>query len=212
MYTPLEEAKKEVWKRWNDADLRRRVQEYVREVPEVLCTAPKAVLYRALTTPNFECLLFDKISKSIGLQSLFLEYLEDKFCVMNPDKVAMGKITFYHGKGKRNGHKTTIEKVVDFNLCSGNQFDSISTSWGMDFVGFHRHLLILKMKSLQKYDLASWCKEHGGKPSTYYHLVMALFICHGILFENFLDEGDEGVFTHEIVRPAFQRVTKHFGL
>ncbi len=41
---------------------------------------------------------------------------------------------------------------------------------------------------------------------------MAFFICHGILFENFLLKGDEGNFTREIAWPAIQRVTKHFGL
>ena len=131
---------------------------------------------------------------------------------MNPDKVAMGKMTFCHGKGKKNGHKTTIQRVVEFNQCSGKKFDSISTSWGMNFVGFHRKLLILEMQRSQKYDLAPWCKEYGSTPSAYYHRVMALFVCHGILFENFLDEGDEGNFTREIARPAIQKVTEHFGL
>ncbi len=160
MYTPLEQAKEEAWKRWDNQDLRLRVLEYV-EMPEVFCTAPKAVWYRSLVTPSFEGLLFAKTAKTIGLQPIFLEYVEDKFCVMNPDKIAMGKMTFYYGKGKRNGDRTTIEKVVDFNQCSGNRFDSITTSWGMDFVDFHHQLFSSKLKDSSRFDLASWCKVAG---------------------------------------------------
>jgi hypothetical protein len=48
MYTLLEEAKEEVWKRWNDAELRRQVQEYVGELPEGFGDEPRAFLVRHL--------------------------------------------------------------------------------------------------------------------------------------------------------------------
>jgi hypothetical protein len=58
MYTSIEEAKEEVWKRWNDADLRRRVMAFAADLPEVLLKEPKAIMFRQLATPNFELLRF----------------------------------------------------------------------------------------------------------------------------------------------------------
>lgn len=212
MYFTLEEARKEILRRSNDTELQRCVQEYVGEVPSMLSSSPKAIWFRSLPTPNFECVRFFERAAFLGLEPLFLEFMEDKFCVMNPDKVALGKMTFYHGRGKRNGNKTSIVKVIDFNQCSGKSFGTITTTWGDGFVSFHQHLLNVEIKFFQKYDLSAWCKIHGGKPFSYYHRVMALFICHGVLFENFFYEGAEGVFVNDIVLPAISKVTKHFGL
>ena len=39
----------------------------------------------------------------------------------------------------------------------------------------------------------------------YYTNFILLFICHGILFENFLFCGDEGEFTKNILLPAFNK-------
>jgi len=36
--------------------------------------------------------------------------------------------------------------------------------------------------------------------------LLTLFICHGILFENFVEEGSEGEFVVNIVRPAIARI------
>lgn len=37
-------------------------------------------------------------------------------------------------------------------------------------------------------------------------------VCHGVQFENYHEEGHEAQFTRNIVRPAFQKVTDHFGM
>lgn len=50
MYISLEEAKDEIWKRWNDVDLRRRVQEYIEELPEGFGQEPRAVYSSQLAT------------------------------------------------------------------------------------------------------------------------------------------------------------------
>lgn len=212
MYTTLEEAKEELRKRWKDTELRHQVREYVGGVPENMEHAPKAVLFRSLATPNFEYRLFTGIVRRAGLKPLFLEHSEDRFCTMNEDKIAMAKMTFYHGKGKRRGPKTSVKKLIDFNLGNGTTFSNLRTLSGDNFIWFHKQLFDQTHVNGEFHDMAPWYKKRGSTPSSYYHLVMSLFVCNGILFENFLMRGSEGEFTKEVAMPAIDTVAKHFGL
>lgn len=212
MYTPLEEAKEEVWKRWNDADLRRRVMAFAADLPEVLLKGPKAIIFRQLATPNFELLRFSELAQEVALKPLCLEYKSDKFCTRNPDKVLLGKMIFHNGTGKNGGIKTVSTKVINFEDNDMKSFKEIKTVWEEGFIAFHHRIISHSLEHIQYKDNTAWFRKMGPKPSVYYHHFLSFFICHGILFENFLDDGDEGVFTREIVRPAFQRIAKHFGL
>lgn len=212
MYIPLEEAKEEVWKRWNDAELRRRVLEYVGELPEGFGQEPKAVFSAQLATLNFEYYRFAEKAKKAGLKPLCCEYIWDKFCSKNPDKRFLGKVTFFHHKGRNNGNRTTSHTIIDFCTEDGKPLQEVKTVWGDDFVAFHHRILTSNLPTLELCDATEWYRKKGGIPVSFYHHLMALFICHGIHFVNYLDEGDEGNFTREIVHPAIRRVTEHFGL
>ena len=213
MYTPLDEAKEEVWKRWNDADLRRRVQEYVKEVPQILSMRPKAVMWRQVASPNFESYAIVEASKKIGLKPLCLEYNTDKFCTRNSDKVLLGKMVFYNGTGKNGGQKpVTTAFSINFEECEMKRFDEIQTIWGKSFIDFHHCLMERHLSDVEFIDHAQWVAKIGRDPMKYYDRFLALFICHGILFENFLLEGSEGQFTRDIAWPAIRKVTDHFGL
>lgn len=59
IYTPLKEAKEGIWRRWNDKELRAKVEEFLGgDVPEFLRDEPKAYLARQLVTPNFSFFRF----------------------------------------------------------------------------------------------------------------------------------------------------------
>jgi hypothetical protein len=211
MYTTLEEAKEEVWKRWNDADLRRRVMAYVEELPEGFGQEPWAVLARHLGTPNFEFCAFMKIAKKAELKPLCPEFIGDKICSKNPDKLFLGKNIFCHDS-KGNGNGATIHNIIDFCTEDGKPFHKVKTRWGEGLVAYHHRKLSSELPVIQLTDITAWLKSMGGRPELFYHRLIALFVCHGIMFENFLDEGDEGKFTRKIVRPAIRKVTEHFGL
>jgi len=51
-YTPIEEAKKEIWERWNNASLRKQVEEYLGGIPKCFISEPRAVLDRNIVSPN----------------------------------------------------------------------------------------------------------------------------------------------------------------
>lgn len=212
MYTTLEEAKEEVWRRWNDAELRQRVLAFAAELPEVLLREPLAIIFRQLATPNFEFLRFSELAQEVDLNPLCLEYKSDKFCTRNPDKVFLGKMIFHNGTGRNGGSKTVSTKVIDFEDNDMKSFKEIKTVWKEEFIAFHHRIISQDLDHIQCKDNTAWFRKMGPKPSEYYHHFLSFFICHGILFENFLDDGDESVFTREIVRPAFHNISAHFGL
>jgi hypothetical protein len=100
-YTPLEQAKEEIWKRWRDKDLRLKVEEFLGDIPQPFQEAPKAVLSRQIGTPNFEFFRFLELSSKANLSPLITEYINDKFVTNNVDKLALAKMPFYKG---RNGN------------------------------------------------------------------------------------------------------------
>lgn len=60
IYTPLSVAKKEIWRRWNDKDLRKKVEDFLGgELPKALRSKePGAVLSRDVISPNKEFSIF----------------------------------------------------------------------------------------------------------------------------------------------------------
>ncbi len=54
--------------------------------------------------------------------------------------------------------------------------------------------------------------KKGKKADCFYEKDLLLYICHGILFENFLLDGKDGEFTKNIFLPAFEKVCKLTGL
>ena len=212
MYTPLEEAKEEIWKRWNNAELRRRVLEYVGELPDGYGAEPCAVLARYIATPNFEVYRFQEIAKKSGLMLVLDVFPQDKFCSNNSDKYHLGKMKFYLEKMEHHGNETSNVRLIPFHKVDGKPFSHLTTPWGDNFVSFHNQLFDGCFSEIQVVDNSVWIQKSGDTLSEHYCYFLASFICHGILFENFLGEGGEGKFTREIVCPAIKKVTDHFGL
>ena len=73
-------------------------------------------------------------------------------------------------------------------------------------------MLKIKFPKLEIFDLSNFFYKMGKNASEYYPKYLALFIKDGILCENFLEDGREGVFTKKVFIPAFERVCKYFGI
>ena len=212
MYISLEQAKTALWQRRGDFNLRRKVREYLGEMPEFLQQGPRAVLARQLASPTLEFRQFAALAEQIDLRPAALDFAGDKFYSGNPDKLALGKMIFHHGKGRNGGDKTSPCRVIDFNRWDGKPANQIETLWGEDFVGFHHRLLTADYPAAEIHDCTDWLKRLGGKPEIFWPKVLGLFICDCILFENFHVEGQEQTFTRNIIRPALALVEKHFGI
>ena len=116
MYTSLSEAKEELWRRWSDKELRKRVEEYLVEVPEVFKNEPKIALFRNIASPNFEFQLAIETATMAGFKLVFMEFLKDKFCTRNLDKVHLGKIRFIKND-KSEKYIISKKNIIDFPQC-----------------------------------------------------------------------------------------------
>lgn len=212
IYTPLEEAKEEIGRRWNDESLQKKVEEYLGEVPAPFHKGPRSVLSRDIISPNKEFSRFLELSESVGLSPLGYEYHHDKFCSMNKEKLCMAKMAFYKGENKNGEVLYWCRNVVDINKFNGKRFDDIETLWGEPFIDFHHRLLNSHLKDIELFDCSSMYSKNGTDPKAFYKHDLALFICHGILFENFITTDKEAEFCRKVVYPAYTTVIDYFGV
>lgn len=215
LYTSIPDALAEMNRRREDKVLVKHVEDYLdNTIPPHLAREAHAVLARHITTPNYELSRFLNVPDSTGLPPLFFEYLHDKLIYKNPFKYYLGKLLFYIGTGKKGGMKLESLAVIDFNSSHGKPISEVSTLWGEPLVDFHHGMFLARYPQFKDhiYDASDWYAVQGKVPANYYKKFLALFICHGILFENFLTDAKEIDFTRQIVLPAFAEVWKEFGL
>lgn len=216
MYVSIEEAKSEVWRRWNNKELRRRVAEYLGgDIPRIFQKEPKGFLARFVATPNFEFCNFARLTSLLNISPVASEYLSDKFYSINPDKKSLGKIIIYRGENPftcRQRQEAKAYKILDLPKSEGTRFEHLDTAWGQNFVEFHHQLTRKWLNSVETLDMSAWLARHGGHPEAFYPHLLALFVCHGVQFENYHQEGREAKFTHDVVMPALKAVINHFGI
>lgn len=213
IYTPLEVAKQEIWKRWNDKELRNKVEIFLKgDIPEVLKKSPRIALSRHVLSPNFELLHFLELAKSAGLEPVGLEYLQDKFVTINEDKYYLAKLVFYEGIGKNGGRKISAEKIIDIDLFDGKKFPQLKTLWDGDFITFHHELVCSLLPADGMVDMSEYYRRNGVTATQYYTYILSLFICHGVLCESFLLSAEYENLTRDILLPRFRDIEKFFGL
>lgn len=213
MYTSLEKAKEEIWKRWNNPELRRRVTEYLGgEIAGVFTCGPRAVLFRNIASPAIESRHFVTQAANIALSPICLEYQYDRFCTRNADKIRLAKLAIFNGRNKHGAAMVTYKKVIDLKAADNKRFGEIETLWGQNLVEFHHSLLQQHLPDLEICDVSDWHNFKGRGAADYYRYFLAFFVCHGVLFENFVTNDDEALFSRTVVYPALQEVIACFGV
>lgn len=215
MYTTLSEAKTEVWKRWNDKELRKKVEEYLGEIPGPFRRQPRVAISRNIITPNQELLYFLDLAGHTNLKPIGMEGIEDKFCTKNYDKVSLGKLSFLKNKkAGRHSSESNHVNIIDMANSDGKRLCDIKTLWGEDLVDFHRKMLESYGINMEIFDDFKWFKHVSGKSEIleYYKKFFAFFICYGILFDNFIVKRNEKKFTDEIVTKSFSEIESIFGV
>jgi len=215
IYTSLEEAKKEIWTRWNDKELRRKVEKYLNgNIPEPFLAEPKAVYADHLASPDWSFFNFYEKSKEANLKPVIFEYLEDVFVTTNFSKASLAKMTFYHGKNDHGDMITSNKHIIDLSgKNEKKRIKDICTLSGENFVDFHHRAVNEFCDGIEFYDGSDWLHKMGNKPINYYKNMLALYIRNGILFENYLlNDSKERKFIEEIIMPSVEFIKKEFGL
>jgi len=213
IYSTKEEVIAELKKRWADKELTKKLEDFLhKNIPEPFLNQPRAVLGRALVSPDNETKTFYEKSKDIGIKPIDFEYLDDIFITTNHGKMCLGKMVFYEGLDKNQRPITTNIHSIDLTgINEKKRFKDIKTLWGENFVDFH-HRILKKMYDIDLFDGSEWYKKMGGKPELYYIPYIALFTIKHVLFEDLETGGKEEQFFNDIFFPAVEFIKKEFGL
>ncbi|MCF7831831.1 MAG: hypothetical protein K9M36_03030 [Candidatus Pacebacteria bacterium] len=213
VYTPMSEALEKKEKNKVNDNLNKKINSFLLEIPEPMQNDHRAVLFRHVTTPQYEIKRFHDIAIGFGLQPLFWEYHEDKFTSNNKTKHALGRL--HVNKGRGADKRTIVKKytIFDFNKYNGKKISEIYTDKGERLIDFHHKLLdkVISNASNLAFDSSDWLKKHGDDASLYYSKFLSLFLSHAILFENFMLDESEKDFTVGIFLPAFLEAVRFFG-
>ncbi len=217
VYTPLSEALILLEQRQKDPILIKKIEKLLKEdIPKPLKDINRyGVQFRQIVTPNNEAKNFIKTSESFDIIPVIMEYNQDKFSSNNFFKRSLGQLNI---QGNVNNKDTyIIEKIsiMDFNKHNGKKLTEVVTHWNEPLIDFHKKLFNKCNFDNGKclfFESSEWVKAHGAKPEEYYKDFLLLFICHGILFENFLIEGDDANFSKNIILPAIENAINLTGM
>lgn len=216
--TPYERALEEIEVRAGNIQLRAMVEEYLNhDLPECFGQEPVLYLARHVATPNFETLRFLHLLEPLDFDVVISQDSRDRFVPTNPLKKALGKLpvcTRVKQTGTEYAEIYQNVTIVDFATASGKPLCDIKTLWGESLISFHTSLFSVLTKSdVRITDDADWIDRNGrGSLLDHYKKFLALFLVHGVLFEDYLvEDKDEAYFKNEILGPAFNFIEETFG-
>ena len=102
---------------------------------------------------------------------------------------------------------------MNFHAHEKTKLSEVVLRTGERLVDFHHSLLTMAgYDDVEVRDNTQWF--HGiGSAKEYYYYCLLHFVAHGVLFETFLNEGNEyeDAFTNTIVLPAIERIKDKIG-
>ncbi len=214
---PLQ-AVEQLRKRAHNHDLRRRVEEYLgNDIPTYARQGLFMCATRYIVSANFETLRFVSLSEPLSLPVVLTEDLQDIFIPQNVVKKALCKLPIHKRITNKAGtlhEQYEYKSIVDINTMQGRSFGDMQTYWGESLVSFHHRILESTVRrSVSLYDDAEWINRNGRRdPLALYKRFLALFLVHGVYFEDYSMKNHEEIsFYEDVVRPAYKFVTEVFG-
>lgn len=207
IYVSLDEAREELNRRRNDAELIQRVEaDLGDQIWPIFKDLPLGVLPKYLPSPDNSFTFFIQMAHYIGTVPIVLEFLGDKFVLLNEEKKGLGRLRVR----LRNGEKYTVD-IVDFQENENKKINEVFTKTGESLVDFHHNLLKKFGHDVKLEDSTSWLREAGKKIDYYKYLLN--FVVHGVLFEYYTEEDEyEKVFVRDVVLPNIEKIFNNYGL
>ncbi|HYE23137.1 MAG TPA: hypothetical protein VEA92_01640 [Candidatus Paceibacterota bacterium] len=217
--TPYPIALEEIHRRSGDTALKRRVEQYLNyDIPEYMQGDPVLYLARHVATPNFETLRFLHLLEPLGLPIVISQDTKDTFTSTNMLKRFLGKMPVLTRITQKDGATHELYRnttIIDFAQAQGRPFSEVKTLWGESLIDFHTRLFS-EMKNGRAciVDDAAWIdRNERGNLLEHYKRFLALFVAHGVLFEDYLiEDKEEEHFMREVLEPAFAFVEETFGV
>jgi len=222
MYTPLNKAIKELKLRRQDESIINRTNEFLGGIlPKGFPDEPPACLLRQVASCRYEDLAFARLAESAGLTPFWPTYLDDSYISINPDKVNYIRMKI---KVSEN-HNHKLKAVRDMNKLDHEkpEMGKLETKYLSDdgtpvlLPDLHLEMrrAVFPQYATNVFDNSAWYKSQRLKWSHYYNSIFALFVCHGVMFEDYHDGPNASSlakFTKRVVEPAFDLVCREIGL
>ncbi len=211
-YVEPGKAAVELCKRQKNINLVKKVKHLVGEDCP-LDIGPYAINAVHIASFGFDDIEFVELAQCLGLVPVVLEYSEDIFVSVNPDKMSYVKLKVFEGFGRKGGAKLkTIRLVKDIRRIERKPFKEIQIDRGENLVEFHHRHRELAGINTPVIEASRWLKKFGRARDYYFYLFVMVSV-YGVLFESFeSDFYDEGSFKREIVEPAFAKAVKELGV
>jgi hypothetical protein len=201
-------------RRREDPVLMKKITDFIGSFPMADVSYPRAFISRPVTTPNFEMHTFLMQAEMIGLDPVSIEY-PGKLVARNADKYHACMMYFRKGNKRLHSHQVDKMKVADISKYEGKNMSTTPTIFDEMLPDFHRKLFLKEFPTLADsiVDYTEWFNK-GRKSTEHYYLYhLALFLCHGILFDNFFFTDEvERDFIIEKILPSFEKITEMFGV
>lgn len=212
IYYTLDEAAKELKKRWSDKILKKKVEEFLSNkfISEFFMERQCAVYPKSVVSPSNAYDFFFLNAKYLNLDPLLVEYTDDLFTGLSEDKLLLARLRLL----LHDGTLQTAD-IVDYKKYHEKQLPEVRVVSGEKLIDFHHNLFKLSQYSTSEImDVSKYFKSYGSKPKDFYPYYLANFICHGVLFEKFETnpKSRELKFTREVVTPAINFLKEKFGV
>ncbi|MEW6741083.1 MAG: hypothetical protein AB1325_14435 [Nitrospirota bacterium] len=209
IYVSLDEAREEIKKRWNDVELRKKIEDELgnKFLPQ-FSKNPRAALTKQVCVADNGFVFFYYCAKYINAEPLAWEDYNDKFISLNEEKKGLGRLRVVLEDGT-----PAMVDIMDFHGNEKKKLGECVLKTGEKLVDFHHNLFKIFRYKIEMFDNEEWAKNIANADE-YYYFMLLHFVAHGILFDVFQMEEDEGEnrFTSEVVLPAIQKVQDKFGL
>lgn len=216
VYTPLSEALLILEERQKDPKIMDAIKSLLNnDIPPVLNNKKSGIFARHIATPDYDTQRFIKLTEENNLDTVLLEYLDDKFVSGNKNKHALCQIRINNGLNNKGNYIFEKINIIDFVKNDGEKIKDINTLWDESLNKFHKKLFNHYgiNKNLIFYDLSDWYGRNGKDAKNYYKKFLLFFITHGILFENFsTKDNSENIFTENILLPAIYDTINMIGM
>jgi hypothetical protein len=205
-YFSLDEAREEIKKRWNDVELKKKIEEELGELfIKEFNDSPRAISFRQIISPDNGFALFYMKAKYLNTEPLVMEYKKDIFVSFNEEKKGLGKL-----RVTNNGKKGYFN-ILDFHANEKILLDEVKILDGQLLIDFH-HNLMNKFGYNNVYrDYSDWFKKVGNASSYYYPLLLHC-VAHGVFFETLEGDEYENNFTKSIIMPTIEKILVKYGV
>ena len=207
IYVSLDEAREEIKKRWNDVELRKKVEDELGEnFMENFRNNPRSVLFRQICPADNGFEFFFYCGKYINAEPLILEYHDDIFVHFNEEKKGLGRLRV----DLKNKSFATVD-IINFHENEKSKLGECILKTGEKLVDFHHNFFKILNYDVEIVDNSKWFYNIGHANEYYYYLLLH-FIVHGVIFDVFQTEEDktEDIFTNDIVLPALEKIKQKF--